>query len=305
MKAITFNGFDLQSGPYRVVDVGELFNSPIRDIIAEELARSDNAVAVFRKYTSRKYTLSGNVRDVSSAALESAIDALKLNLLGNIGQTKAGWGSRIYIIQSGDTLATIAAANNTTVERLLELNPTITDPDVIIDGDPLTMDGYRYFESECQNVSISRGATDLTRAGWSAQFYMPIPFSTDGSTETLASVTGATTPSQQLPTTNIGTYLGLPYITLTITALEPNISDVDIVIGNPSSGEYITISDTFADGDTVIIDTVNKQVFHNSQLINPVGNFPAWAPGNGLLDYSDSGTTRTISLTATYEPRYL
>ena len=35
--------------------------------------------------------------------------------------------ARFHIVRSGDTLATIAEANDTTVERLLELNPGI-DP---------------------------------------------------------------------------------------------------------------------------------------------------------------------------------
>ena len=35
--------------------------------------------------------------------------------------------TRVYVVRSGDTLATIAEANGTTVARLLELNPGI-DP---------------------------------------------------------------------------------------------------------------------------------------------------------------------------------
>ena len=42
-----------------------------------------------------------------------------------------------YEIQSGDTLSEIAAANHTSVARLMELNPHITDPDVIYSGDSI------------------------------------------------------------------------------------------------------------------------------------------------------------------------
>lgn len=259
MKPITFAGTDLQSGPYRVVDVGSLFDSPIRQIIAEELARSDNAVAVFRKYTARDFTLSGNITETSSAALEAAIDQLKLGLLSVRGNLSAGWGS-----------------------------------------------GFRYFDAECKNVNISRGSTALTQCGWSAQFYMPKPFSTDGTTQNLiTAVTAQTAASSQLAVSNIGTYLALPYFTITLTGLEPNTSDVTITIGNPASSEYLEITSQFADGDVLFIDTVNEQIFKNSTLLAPVGNWPAWAPGSGLLDYSDTGSSRTINITATYEPRYL
>jgi LysM repeat protein len=48
-------------------------------------------------------------------------------------------GTIEYVIQSGDTLSEIAAANNTTIEHLMAVNPNITDPDVIFAGDNLTI----------------------------------------------------------------------------------------------------------------------------------------------------------------------
>jgi LysM repeat protein len=39
-----------------------------------------------------------------------------------------------YIVRSGDTLGTIAAAHGTTVEMILEINPDITNPDVLTVG---------------------------------------------------------------------------------------------------------------------------------------------------------------------------
>ena len=43
----------------------------------------------------------------------------------------------IYLIQPGDTLTSIAATYGTTVTVLLDINPQITDPNVIIAGDEL------------------------------------------------------------------------------------------------------------------------------------------------------------------------
>lgn len=40
-------------------------------------------------------------------------------------------GTKFHIVKSGETLTAIATMYNTTVAKLLELNPTITNPDVI------------------------------------------------------------------------------------------------------------------------------------------------------------------------------
>lgn len=44
-----------------------------------------------------------------------------------------------YQVKSGDTLSEIAAANNTTVEALMEANPNITDPNKIYAGDTINI----------------------------------------------------------------------------------------------------------------------------------------------------------------------
>jgi LysM repeat protein len=44
-----------------------------------------------------------------------------------------------YIIKPGDTLSEIAAANNTSIEHLMELNPGITDPDLIYANNELVI----------------------------------------------------------------------------------------------------------------------------------------------------------------------
>lgn len=165
--------------------------------------------------------------------------------------------------------------------------------------------GSRFYEAECTDVKIVRKQADVSLCGWLAPFFMARPFATDGSTQNLITAFATTAGAITVGTSNIGTYLALPYITLTITAIEPNNAAVDLVITNPSSSESLLISRVFLDGDVVTIDTLTKQVFHNSELISPVGTYPAWAPGGGLFDFTDNATSRNISISATYEPRYL
>lgn len=259
MKAMAFKNFDLQQAPFKVVEQTGLFDSPLLDIITHELARSDNAVSVYRKYKSRTFSLRGNITTDSEAALEAAIDQLKLAL----------------VRQQGDLVTPWAGVN-------------------------------RYFNAECPNVAIIRGPSDIDRCGWSAPFFMAVPFSTDNVTrDFMTAVTGHTAGSLTVAVSNIGTYLASPYITLTLTGISPNVSDVSITITNPATNESITITDEFANGDVITIDVVGKQIFRGTELLAGKGNFPEWLPGIGLLTYSDTATTRTINLAATYQARYL
>jgi LysM repeat protein len=74
------------------------------------------------------------------------------DILSNVVGTFLGLGSGLgcegcsgsgeaqtYTIQAGDTLTSIAAAHNTSVEALLSANPSIEDPDMIVEGETLTI----------------------------------------------------------------------------------------------------------------------------------------------------------------------
>lgn len=166
--------------------------------------------------------------------------------------------------------------------------------------------GFRYWTAEGQNVNISRGATDVTKMAYSAQFLAPSPFATDGTTQNLfTAVTGNTNRSFQLGVNNIGTFLALPFITITMTAISPTNAPITITIGNPATNEYLSFSGTFNNGDVITIDVVNEQIYQNATLLNPTGLFPTWLPGAGIMDYSDTAASGTLSLTGTYPPRYL
>ena len=259
MKAMAFKAFDLQAAPFKVVEQSGLFDSPILDIISYELARSDNAVAVYRKFKSRNFNLRGTITSTNEAGLEAAIDQIKLALVKQEGDLAYDWAG-----------------------------------------------GTRYAHAECPNVAIIRGPQDLTRCGWSAPFFMAVPFTSDNVTRNfMTAVAGHTAGSLVVAVNNIGTYLASPFITLTLTGISPNVSDVSITIANPATGESITITDEFANGDVITIDTVNKQIFRGTELLAGKGNFPEWLPGAGLLSYSDTATTRTLSLAATYQARQL
>jgi len=166
--------------------------------------------------------------------------------------------------------------------------------------------GFRYFTAKCLNVLITRGQADATRCTWSAQFLMDQPFSTDNITRDLiTAVTGNTAGSLTVSTSNFGTHPANPLILLTLTDINPNNADVTITIGNPATNDTMSFTSRFADGDVITMDTLKKQIFKNSTLLPGIGNFPSWAPGSGLLTYSDTGASRTISMTAQYIARFI
>ena len=166
--------------------------------------------------------------------------------------------------------------------------------------------GTRYFNSECLNIGIARGRGHNTQVGWSGQFYMQQPFSSDNVTRDLmTAIAGNTSGTATGSTNNIGTYFTAPFITLTLTNISPNNSDVTITIGNPATNESIAITGQFANGDILTIDCLNKQIFKGATLMPGVGKFPTWMPGSGLITYTDTAVSRTISLAATYIARYL
>ena len=57
----------------------------------------------------------------------------KLVLTGTVPTTTAPANAQYYVIQSGDTLGTIASRHNTTVDQLLTLNPGV-DPSALQPG---------------------------------------------------------------------------------------------------------------------------------------------------------------------------
>lgn len=163
--------------------------------------------------------------------------------------------------------------------------------------------GTRSWSAECTNCFITRNAEDVSQFLYSMQFFADKAYAVDGTTGTIinTTITGDNTFSVLLG----GTFLSLPQFTLTVNSVTAT-GPVDIIIGNPDSGEYITIPQrTLAVGDTITIDCDTEQIFHNSTLVAGSGYFPGWAPGNGSLQFSCTATAYSIGTLGTYEKRYM
>jgi LysM repeat protein len=83
-----------------------------------------------------------------------------------------------YQIQQGDTLSEIAATHNTTIEQLMELNPNITDPNLIFAGNELNIpsndnfitppDELNPLLNDSSNVFIAQNETNFDSVDWSS-----------------------------------------------------------------------------------------------------------------------------------------
>lgn len=257
-RSASFNSFDLQGVPFRMIST-DAFSAPEKEIIKEELARSDNAVAVFRRYKSREINLSGLIVDSSSDLVDTDIDLIKLKVMfAQKSNLDIGWAG-----------------------------------------------GFRRWGAECKNLIITRSNTDVSRAGYDVQFFCEEAFATDGtSSDLLGASTVTITDNGFIYFSAQGTALAMPVFQLTINSI--TAGPIDIIIGNPASGEYITIAGrSYIAGDVLTIDTHAKKIFHNATQLPGSGYFPAWPPGSGSFEYSDSAAARNISVASPYDKRYL
>lgn len=78
-----------------------------------------------------------------------------------------------------------------------------------------------------------------------------------------------------------------------------------MTITNPQTGEFISVTRTWTAGDSLVIDVANKSVTVNSVEVAYNGVFPSFSPGLQTIRYTDTFTTRSVSLSGSYYKRYL
>lgn len=102
---------------------------------------------------------------------------------------------------------------------------------------------------------------------------------------------------------NNGTYLALPYIKVTVSSLTGGTGQ-SITVSNDSLGQGIIVTRTWAAGDILEIDSLNKTVYINSQIVAYTGLFPQFNAGTSSLGYIDTFTNRHVRIESTYVRRF-
>ncbi len=166
-------------------------------------------------------------------------------------------------------------------------------------------EGDRLFYGKVININISRSSTDISRATFSFQLQTPSPVSSSSvGMLDFCEVQNITASAITASTRNVGTYLAKPIVTINIGVNTQN-QFAEFRIGNPETSQYVSFSAVVDSNDSIRIDCEAQKIFLNTQEIKPSGAFPSWLSDGGFIEYNDSMSSRSVILTAQYNPKYL
>lgn len=100
-----------------------------------------------------------------------------------------------------------------------------------------------------------------------------------------------------------GSFLIEPVISITITAVTGGTGS--LTVRNAATQQGITLTATVGAADIVSIDSKNQIASINGIEKDFTGRFPTFYPGTQSLEYTDTFTTRTVSIAAQGNIRYV
>lgn len=180
-----------------------------------------------------------------------------------------------------------------------------------------------YFRGKDKNLDIAYGSGTrryIATAGtpkvqraprsYIARFQVPItctnPFGLDTSSTDLwtAKSNYSSATFTETPTVGGNAPFQLPIFTIHIDTLT-GAGDY-LLISNDNNNQEILINGAgLANGDTIIIDCVERTVTKNGVEIDYYGTFLELEPGANSITYTDGFTTRSVDVSATYIKRWL
>lgn len=183
-------------------------------------------------------------------------------------------GQAAYTVQSGDILSAIAAAAGLTTSQVLQLNPQITNANVITPGEVINL-----------AVPLSTGFFQPPQGGG-----FPVPTNV----VTVSTLIG----TNSVTATNTGNITVPCLVTLTGPLTTPYIV-------NNTLGLSMQINYTLGSGDIVIIDMLNKTIMLNgntSLLGDKVVTSDWWgmAPGGNNISLSSGNSADTGGASVTW-----
>lgn len=134
-------------------------------------------------------------------------------------------------------------------------------------------------------------------------FTIADPIGYEDTSTTLLNVT-VTSSASSNPIDNLGSFDAEPTINVLVTTVTGG-SAQSMSLKNEETGQGITITRTWANSDTIEINSALKTVTVNGANTDYTGQFPTFPPGNGSLGYTDTFTTRSVDITATYNKTYI
>lgn len=156
----------------------------------------------------------------------------------------------------------------------------------------------RQYIATPQNAIIQE-PDGLNKLTFSFEFVVPKGSSEDVLETTLID-TNTTQQSTTIPLNVTGSVEARPLIVLTYGTITGGTGKT-VSIRNAKDYIGLTIERDWATDDTIIIDSSNFQIYINDVLTAPTGRLPKWPPGTGALYYTDTLTTRSVDILATYK----
>lgn len=141
-----------------------------------------------------------------------------------------------------------------------------------------------------------------TRAIVEIVFIASDPIGRNQDETTMASIVGITTSTSSASFEVQGSATAYPIITVTVSAVTGGTGQTISVI-NSRTNQGITIEANWANGDILVIDSYAMEARINGAIVDFTGIFPQFNTGLGQIGYSDSFTTRTVTLSAVYQAR--
>lgn len=165
--------------------------------------------------------------------------------------------------------------------------------------------GTRRYVATKNAISIEREEKALF-ATFQIEFICTNPFGLDTSTSNLwTAKTGFTAATfTEAPTVGGNAPFQLPIITITLTAIT-GAGDY-VQISNDNNGQELMVyGQGLANGDVIVIDSVERSVTINGVEVDWYGTFLELAPGANSITYTDGFTTRTVNVSGVYTKRWL
>lgn len=247
-----------------------------------------------------------NMQDAASGIITSAIEGYGIAPIVLQSERLAQRDGRVIIRRSLDEKV-IRLTGYMQRETLAELEALIDQFHAGVNKHEKFLDidhngSTRRHVATTSNVSIQR-SNGLNVADFDVEFNIPSGFGYEPVTVSMYSDTN--TASNTSFSINVeGSYKAEPVIELVYTAVGGG-TGATVSVGNAETGELLSITRDWAVNDTLFIDSANKDLLVNSQVVEYGGKFSSFAPGLRSISYSDTLTSRTASVSAQYNKRYL
>lgn len=152
------------------------------------------------------------------------------------------------------------------------------------------------------------GMSNTLKGGYATfaiEFTCADPFGTDTDTVTLINGTSNTASNNTFSMAIEGSYKAEPYITINYSAISGG-TGATVSLYNAADGIGLDITRDWTTGDILEVDNLNQTVQVNSTDVTRVGRFFSFQPGARGIGYNDTfSTSRTMTITATYQKRYV